>query len=281
MLRYVIVDPTGNTTALVESAVDVERQPSVATSIMERHPEVEQVGFVHYEPMRTYDLAPHVSLRMAGGEFCGNATMSAAFLYAIRHGLMKHGFNHSIMVRASGVSTVLHTRLVPMDANTARTSIHMPKALAINDVSLPFKHRFANVPIVFMPGISHAIIIQTKSPYYELLNDAQAAEEAARTWCKTLRVCGLGLMFLHKKDSAYSLTPLVYIPAADTMYWENSCASGSSAVGMYLAWISHSSTHVSLAQPGGGALTVECDPTSHTTWLHGGVRMVGEYKAKL
>ena len=43
---YSIWDPTGNITALVESPTEVERQPQVAAALMERHPEVEQVGFV-------------------------------------------------------------------------------------------------------------------------------------------------------------------------------------------------------------------------------------------
>ena len=43
---YSIWDPTGNITALVESPTEIERQPQVAAALMERHPEVEQVGFV-------------------------------------------------------------------------------------------------------------------------------------------------------------------------------------------------------------------------------------------
>ena len=73
-MRYRIFDPTGNITALVEEAVDVSRQPSVAADIMQKHSNVEQVGFVSLDG----DLP---ALRMAGGEFCGNASMSAAALY--------------------------------------------------------------------------------------------------------------------------------------------------------------------------------------------------------
>lgn len=279
MLRYVIVDPTGNVTALVESAVEVELQPRTAKRIMERHPKVEQVGFVQYEPASMNGLtpktAPQVSLRMAGGEFCGNATMSAAFLYAVRHGLFQRGSNHSFVVRASGVSSPLFTRLAPSSSNAAHTSIRMPNALAIDKEPLQFGQTSAKVPVVFMPGISH-VIIDADSPFFELKRDPEAAEEAARVWCKALGACGLGLMFLHSIDSALTLTPLVYIPDADTMYWENSCASGSSAVGMYLAWSSHFPVNAGLVQPG-GTLTVESDPTNQTTWLHGQVRMVGEY----
>ena len=45
-LKYYIFDPTGNITALVESGVAAADQPAVASRIMERHPDVEQVGFL-------------------------------------------------------------------------------------------------------------------------------------------------------------------------------------------------------------------------------------------
>ena len=47
-LHYCLFDPTGNITALVESAVDVPDQPAVAAGIMCRHPEVEQVGSLRF-----------------------------------------------------------------------------------------------------------------------------------------------------------------------------------------------------------------------------------------
>ena len=43
-LRYTILDPTGNITALVETSVPVEKQPGIAAEIMKCHPKVEQVG---------------------------------------------------------------------------------------------------------------------------------------------------------------------------------------------------------------------------------------------
>ena len=44
-LRVSIFDPTGNITALVESPVAPEEQSAAAARIMERFPQVEQVGF--------------------------------------------------------------------------------------------------------------------------------------------------------------------------------------------------------------------------------------------
>ena len=79
-IRYSIWDPSGNITALVESPIPIERQRTVASELMVRHPAVEQVGFVSLSPENDADAA----LRMAGGEFCGNAGMSAAALLQSR-----------------------------------------------------------------------------------------------------------------------------------------------------------------------------------------------------
>ncbi|MBQ7653713.1 MAG: hypothetical protein IJS17_01420, partial [Clostridia bacterium] len=92
-LKYSIMDPTGNVTALVETSVPVDQQPSVAEKIMSMEATVEQVGFI--SDSEGVDLA----LRMVGGEFCGNATMSAAVLYAIRK---KKSFG-KVKVFSSGV----------------------------------------------------------------------------------------------------------------------------------------------------------------------------------
>ena len=94
---FSILDPTGNITALVESEVSIDRQPSVAAGIMDLYEDVEQVGFVGFSRNDVHmgcdsntgmaDNNCHIDcqLRMAGGEFCGNAAMSAAVLYHIRN----------------------------------------------------------------------------------------------------------------------------------------------------------------------------------------------------
>ena len=78
-------------------------------------------------------------------------------------------------------------------------------------------------------------------------------------------------MFL---DAARSrLTPLVYIPGSGTVFWENSCASGSSAAGMYLAARTGAPVGLTLAEPG-GSLRVSSDPGGGETWLYGRVRLL-------
>ena len=47
-IQYCTFDPTGNITALVETAVEIAEQPAVASRLMELEPDVEQVGFITY-----------------------------------------------------------------------------------------------------------------------------------------------------------------------------------------------------------------------------------------
>lgn len=254
-MRYSILDPTGNITALVESHVDVDTQPVVATDIMHKHPEVEQVGFVRFTP----DERIQAHLRMAGGEFCGNATMCTASLYAIRHNVD----THRLFVSVSGATQPVLVELQQRD-DSFDTSIRMPNALSIEHEALE-----GSLPLVRMHGISH-VVVEESSPFYALLSNAKKAEDSVRAWCRQVEADGLGVMFL---DSHRNLTPLVYVPGSNTMFWENSCASGSAAIGMYLAERADSPIDVTLHEPGGN-LRVESDPRDETTVLHGQVRLV-------
>lgn len=272
-LRYSILDPTGNITALVESEVDVARQPAVAAGIMSRHAAVEQVGFVR----PACDGHAQVELRMAGGEFCGNATMSAAALYLLRRGgSLGPGVTENVLVKASGAELPVQVSLECAGLRTYEARVHMPAALGIRWAELSHDGVCGTVPIVMMEGISH-VVIEPDSAFRGLLEDRGAAEAAVRDWCTSLGVDGLGLMFLEGEGELLAMTPLVFIPGGDTVFWENSCASGSSAVGMYLAKKAGASLDLSLDEPG-GKLRVESDPARGETWLFGRVRLTEEYQ---
>ena len=305
-IKYHVMDPTGNITILVETPVAEASQPFVAAKLMELEPEVEQVGFLTLaetpEPDRSgclqqemasqpektqqsekiplaessqnkYDIA----LRMAGGEFCGNATMSAAAFYAEKTGL-KEG---TVVVRVSGAEKPVPVEISRLDGeeggrSSFRGIVAMPPAQSISEVYLPVqkpdtfadeqersksntqagvrKSRdgigFQSQPeaesgretgieakkctVVHFEGIDHVIL--EGSP------DRKLAEALAPVWCRALQADAIGLMFLERLPSGEQnilqngmLTPLVYVPEAGTLVWENSCASGTSAVGVWAA----------------------------------------------
>ena len=268
MIRYSILDPSGNITALVESAVDIPQQPSAAAALMRMHTEVEQVGFVTYEPAEEGTDSVPVKLRMAGGEFCGNASMCAAVLYAIRNAPVDPPAEISLSV--SGTAQPVKVSLRQVGVDSFQTAISMPPALGITYESFSAGNMTGILPVVRMEGISH-IIITSDSAYFPLKTDRTAAEEALRTWCGELSAESLGLMF-YDRESRF-LTPLVFVPGSGTIFWENSCASGSAATAMLLAAEIHAPISLTFHEPG-GSLSVTSDPDKKETRLYGKTGLV-------
>ena len=261
-MRYRIFDPTGNLTALVEDAVEPALQPEAAAGIMREHPEVEQVGFVSFE-----GALP--ALRMAGGEFCGNASMSAAALLAVEKDLP---IPAAIALSVSGAPETVTVRLEQREGKTFRAAVRMPAAKSVETRSFSYETLRDNLTIVQMEGISH-ILIEPATPFFSLLTNQTDAESAVRLWCVELNADGLGLMFV----SGEVLTPLVCVPGCNTVFWETSCASGTAAAGMALALEQGKRIDRTFTEPG-GSLRVVSDPGSGETWLHGSTKIIQSVK---
>ncbi len=267
---YRIFDPTGNITALVESETAADRQPSVAAALMRRHPEVEQVGFVRFCGSED---GLDGALRMAGGEFCGNASMSAAALCLLRReevGQCLPEGEIPLRLRVSGAAEPVALRLRRETESAFRCEIEMPRPRGLRELDFAFEGARAALPVVELEGISHAVV-ELASPFFALRDDREAAGRAVRKLCAALVAEGCGLMFLEESGDAARLTPLVYIPGSGTEFWENSCASGSAAVGLFLAARLGKPVERALREPG-GMLTVRSDPAGLT-------RLIGRAEA--
>ena len=273
-LEYKVFDPTGNITALVETQVDPADQPAAASWIMAQNPEVEQVGFVTFAAAGAGAPVADVpvSLRMAGGEFCGNATMCSAALYMIVNDMPGEA---NVKVRVSGTKEPLDVRLVRRDAVSFDAAVTMPPAVGIDELKLSDGMLPGNdvlrLPVVRMEGIAH-VIIEPDSGFFGLKDDSALAETLLRGWCGVLGAECLGMMFLDEGKGVRALTPLVYVPGADTMFWENSCASGSAAAGMYLAAKEGKPVDVTFIEPA-GSLRVTSDPDRGRTVLYGSLTL--------
>ena len=281
-IKYCIFDPTGNITALVETGVEEARQPEVASLIMGRHPDVEQVGFVRLEG-RSGDS--DVSLRMAGGEFCGNATMSAAALYALRKAQSGRdaGLPQAVRVKVSGAPEPLDVKLERKEGDSFFCGVKMPPAVSIDSIGFSMEgaegETLTELPLIRMGGIDH-IVIDDDSFFFRLKENKEIAEMFIKKWCALLDSDCLGIMFLEDGEIERMLTPLVYVPGADTIFWENSCASGSAAVGMYLASEYNAPVDISLSEPA-GILRVKSEPAGGETWLFGTAKPAGESIIKI
>ena len=247
-VHYHIFDPTGNVTALAETPVPVALQPAVGAALLRAEAAAEQAGFL------SEGEGCDIALRMAGGEFCGNATMSAAAFFAMRNALR----DGCVRVRVSGVDAPVKVHITA-EGGGWRGTVEMPRPLSVARANL----RGGGSPVVVRyPGIAHVVFPRPMG--------REDAEKAARGWCAALGAEALGLMLLGREKNI--LTPLVYVPAPETLYWERSCASGSAAVGAYLAAEAGKKITAALNEPG-GVLAVTAAPDGTVT-LTGTVKYV-------
>ena len=242
-LHYYMIDPTKNITALVETPLPAASRPFAARQIMQREPACEQVGFVYR------GAAVENCLAMAGGEFCGNASMSAAALRCAKDGLAP-GDTRLVVLQVSGAAAPVPVRVTAEADGGFACTVRMPAPERIEDAALTLDGQNLSLPAVYFPGIAHIIAAKDEL-------DAASAERAVRDWCGQLSAAGLGVMLFDR--TALSLRPLVYVPAADTLFWESSCASGTAALGAWLAKETGQEVDLSLREPG-GTLRVRSTP---------------------
>jgi diaminopimelate epimerase len=248
-INYILADPTGNMTLLVEGDVPPHRRADVASRLMEAEPTAEQAGF-----LSPGDEKSHIRLDMAGGEFCGNATMSAAAVYAACCGL-NCGESCTVSVSVSGAAEPVSVEIRALDEGFAGV-VDMPAPLSVSECALPLEGGEITLPVVRFPGISHVIVPDGM--------DEELAQRAVKDWCAYLKADGLGLMLLD--EAAGRLRPLVYVPAVDTLFWESSCASGTTAVGAWLSTRCGGKIELKLTQPG-GELSISADVTGEKPHL--------------
>ena len=254
MTEYWLFDPSGNITALIPLPDDAPCDPSAAEAVMRAEPSCEQVGFVLSGPSQC-----DARLEMAGGEFCGNASLCTAALTALRTGVPV-GDTVRLRIAVSGTEAPVPVSLERQEASFFMGSIVMPPVTGIRDVLLP--GQASPLPVVFMPGIAHAVVPDSFS--------LGRAEAVIRDWCAALNVPAVGILLT---DPAFtSLTPLVYVPAVGTLYRENSCASGTAAAGALLAYRRQSEVSLSFREPG-GTLSVTAGPDGSVT-LRNTVRLL-------
>ena len=169
-LSYTLLDPTGNITLLAETPVPEASQPLTAKRLMALEPATEQVGFVRI-------LENGIDLRMAGGEFCGNASMSAAVLYLLR----KNRDSGEVMVHVSGTPQPVKVTAEKQADGSWRGCVEMPHPLSVG------RERFSDGsvrPVVRFPGITHVVLEEEM--------EQAAAEELAPLWCCELESEALG-----------------------------------------------------------------------------------------
>ena len=254
------MNPTGNRTILVTTPVEKKYYHKVASELMRAEPTAEQVGFLDVTNGGTFRL------NMAGGEFCGNATMSAAVLLC-----MKGQAESPVPLKVSGAKGIMKALVRKCEDGLKKNSkssangpegkkavkctgseclytasVKMPSPVEIRDVSVSLGGKKTLLPALIFDGIMHIILNGTGMARNQ-------AELNIRLWSGELNVPCLGLMFYDEAKNR--LKPLVYVKEPETLVWENSCGSGSVAEA---AWLYHNGIvkdSYEFCEPG-GKLTV-------------------------
>jgi diaminopimelate epimerase len=250
-LKYIKSDPTKNITVLVETPVPEESQACAAEKIMELMPDCEQVGFIGDAD------GCDAALRMMGGEFCGNASLSLAALLSERGNT-----DGRFRLRVSGADEPVTVDIKKTSAGDYYGTVAMPLPLEIREYDFG---RYT-APVVRFPGISHAIV--------ERPMPAALCEMVIREWSAAVGAEAFGIMLLER--GAGRLTPIVYVRSTDTVVRESSCASGTAAAAA-LAASKNGEASLRLTQPGGvmEAAASAADGLVTRLSLSAGVRIAG------
>lgn len=233
-ISYTKIDPSGNITLIVDSFVPREEQSRIAALLMVRDSEAEQVGFLEAPE----DPCCAVRLQMMGGEFCGNATLSAAAVVMRQLGLDAG----DMLIEVSGSPGPVKVTGVMSAPGRFDGEVDMPLPESIYECSFLDGFDCHTLPLVRFPGICHAIISAGTLT-------REKAEAVIGPWCRQIGSEALGLMFFDKDKN--TLTPLVYVESTGTAVWEGSCASGTAAVASYLAELDGEHASVCLFEPRG------------------------------
>ena len=242
-VEFVKISPTQNMTILVTSPVERRFQMDVAKEIMAYDSVyAEQVGFIE-KPENEAALA---RLQMAGGEFCGNASLSLGAYLAWR-GDIKCERSCTVPIEVSGASGILYCGIKKEEGYfLAKVGMPIPESIGSFDSGV------ANIPlpVVYMPGITHVIAdTDMLGISNNMLMETLVTNPGAFT-----KEDAFGIMFYDKKTC--SIEPFVYVKSVGSKIWERGCGSGSAALGAYLAHISGESVKAGITQPG-GVITVE------------------------
>ena len=241
---YQLFNPSGNVTALIlglEKNGQLRRR--AAQKIMEKHPEVEQVGFVSLDKKDP-------RLMMAGGEFCGNALRAAACYYLA-------GRTGELSMKVSGAQPHLKAG----SSNKGEFYAQIPLVERPEDIV----HEGRGFYRVNMPGI-----VQIVMPLHKEQEKTLSEENVKKRTLEILQQQHLlgtpaaGVMFLVKTERGQRIYPCVRVAALGTLICEQACGSGTMAVGLVEAAKTGRDVDISLLQPSGQVIHAQVLHTGKT-----------------
>lgn len=276
-LNITKVNPVENMTIFVMDKVDRSIHMDVANKLMEYgNVHGEQVGFIEDATTPEGKSINTLRLQMMGGEFCGNASRSLAALMVHLNlpGISISEDLYNVILEASGSDHLLHCQVKKTDkSNRYFSRVEMPLPERVSNDEISYENKEISYTRVDFPGITHFIVedkdIEDKDNFFKTIKSKTNDED----------LDAFGIMFYDYHISF--LTPLVYVRATDSLFWERSCASGTSALGVALALNNDSNLHEYVKQPGGEleVLVNIKDNKVESLFLDGSVEIVLEGNA--
>lgn len=229
---YYLYSPCGNDTALVEvDNIDEQTKKILNDKIMRMHPNIEQVGFVSLNKFK---------LRMAGGEFCGNATRSAAYYYLNgKKGELEINISNNMILKA-GVDE---------------------RGRAWSQIPLYYGKNFINVIDngiyeIIMSGIKYVILEKEISK--DFLLDKKNIKDNAMNILKKYRIKeaeAVGVIFLEDFKETIKIHPVIWVKKINTLFYETACGSGTTAVAILEAVKNNQNQNIDITQPSNQIIT--------------------------
>lgn len=211
--EFTILRPGGNDTMLIKALIkNPTKKKLINNQMMSLFPNVEQVGFYDFNPQTNI-----ATLEMAGGEFCGNATRSLAYL-------LLNGKNGQLLIQVSGTTKTLRAGVKKNNTAFAEMPIY-PDFTCVRKIG-------TNMYFVDLEGISHFITPlpfgKTKEELKEIAKNILMKNNFLYAKPAT------GVMFV-QENSTLEISPIVWVRDIQSFFYETACASGTMAVGLWKA----------------------------------------------
>ena len=241
--------PGGNTTLLFpEHGLVPVQQANLARQALD--PSVlggEQAGFV--------DLQAH-SLRMAGGEFCVNASRAVGALLACKEERTQNAATPPTPEQAAQAARQYEISVSGWQS-PVRLLVRGRSPLWQVEAVLRLPDVFMECPtngicLVRLPGICHLLLDARTHGHPE---DCHAAAALLRERYNLEQEEAVGVIWWQVLQGQLDMLPLVHVRDTRTDYLESACGSGALALALSRAK-SNGGKHFSIMQPGGSPLEV-------------------------
>lgn len=246
-LNFVELNPCMNKTVFILDDVPVEKYAKISEKIISyENLFAEQVGFL--KP--PFDKNNDAHLHMMGGEFCGNATRCLAAYTAFNNQrYFENGADAcKLNIEVFGQDQALECNVTKTSLdNTFYTDIQMPlpigKMHIIDEIG-----SIKNIKKIDFNGITHFSVddknfnnIEEREAFFGEVKNFMEENQSS--------YMAFGIMFYDYEKSF--MAPLVYVKGTDSLFWEKSCASGTSAFASMMTFEKNKSLNIDIAQPGG------------------------------